>query len=60
MTKIIIAQRIHSIIEADKIIVLENGKIAGIGTHLELLNNCKEYQEIYYSQMDKEDTINGK
>ncbi|MEE0965814.1 MAG: ABC transporter ATP-binding protein [Bacilli bacterium] len=59
-TKIIIAQRIHSIIDADKIIVLENGKIAGVGTHIELMEKCKEYQEIYYSQINKEDTIDGK
>ncbi len=49
-TKIIIAQRISSVMGADKIIVLENGEIAGEGTHNELLETCKVYQEIYYSQ----------
>lgn len=53
-TKIIIAQRITSVIDADKIIVLEDGKIAGIGSHTELMQTCEEYRDIYYSQMDKE------
>lgn len=53
-TKIIIAQRITSVIDADKIIVLEDGKIAGTGTHSELMESCGEYRDIYYSQMDKE------
>ena len=53
-TKIIIAQRISSVIDADKIVVLEDGKIAGIGNHSELMKNCEEYRDIYYSQMDKE------
>ncbi len=53
-TKIIIAQRISSVIDADKIIVLENGRIAGEGTHDELLKTNREYQDIYYSQADKE------
>lgn len=53
-TKIIIAQRITSVIEADKILVLDDGKIAGMGSHEELLANCEPYQEIYYSQMDRE------
>lgn len=53
-TKIIIAQRISSVRDADKIVVLNEGEITGIGTHDELLANNLEYQEIYYSQMDKE------
>lgn len=53
-TKILIAQRISSVIDADKIVVLEDGKIAGIGNHSELMKNCEEYRDIYYSQMDKE------
>lgn len=53
-TKIIIAQRITSVIDADKIVVLEDGKIAGIGSHTELMQTCEEYRDIYYSQMDKE------
>lgn len=52
-TKIIIAQRISSVIDADKIVVVDDGKITGIGTHDELLANNVEYQEIYYSQTDK-------
>ncbi len=55
-TKIIIAQRISSVIDADKIVVIDDGKIAGIGHHDELINSCEEYKEIYYSQMDKEVT----
>jgi len=56
MTKIIIAQRISSVINADKIVVLDDGKIVGIGTHDELMQNCEAYSEIYYSQMDKKVT----
>ncbi|WP_349674593.1 ABC transporter ATP-binding protein [Lacrimispora sp.] len=53
-TKFIIAQRIGSVENADKIIVLDEGKIAGIGTHGELMETCEAYQEIYYSQKDRE------
>ena len=53
-TKVIIAQRITSVMEADKILVMDEGKIVGEGKHEELLANCEAYQEIYYSQMDKE------
>ena len=53
-TKIIIAQRITSVMEADMIVVMDEGRITGVGTHKELLENNNEYQEIYYSQMDKE------
>ncbi|MBQ8164943.1 MAG: ABC transporter ATP-binding protein [Clostridia bacterium] len=52
-TKIIIAQRISSVIDADKIIVMNNGVITGIGTHDKLINSNTEYQEIYYSQTEK-------
>jgi len=55
-TKIIIAQRISSVIDADKIVVIDDGRITGVGTHTELINSCEEYKEIYYSQMDKEVT----
>lgn len=52
-TKIIIAQRVSSVIDADRIIVLDGGRIVGIGTHEELMKTCETYSEIYYSQMDK-------
>lgn len=54
-TKIIVAQRIGSVHRADRIIVLENGKIAGCGSHDKLLKSCKVYQDIYYSQIGEED-----
>ncbi|HCG36520.1 MAG TPA: ABC transporter, partial [Clostridiales bacterium] len=54
-TKIIIAQRISSVMEADQIVVMEDGTITGMGTHEELLKSNTEYQEIYYSQMDKKE-----
>ncbi len=54
-TKIIIAQRISSVRDCDVIIVMDDGKITGIGSHDELLTGCTEYSEIYYSQMDKEE-----
>lgn len=50
-TKIIIAQRISSVEDADKIIVMENGKINGVGSHKELLKSNKIYKEVYISQM---------
>lgn len=54
-TKIIIAQRISSVKDAEKIIVMNDGKITGVGTHDELLASNVEYGEIYYSQMDKKE-----
>lgn len=54
-TKIIVAQRIASVRRADRIIVLENGRIAGCDSHEKLLKSCKAYQDIYYSQMGEED-----
>ncbi len=55
-TKLIIAQRITSVIDADQIVVMDEGKIVGNGRHEELLKTCETYQEIYYTQMDKEVT----
>lgn len=54
-TKIIVAQRISTIMDADLIIVLDNGRVAGQGTHKELLKDNKVYQEIAYSQLSKEE-----
>lgn len=58
-TKIIVAQRIGTIRDADKIIVLDQGKVAGIGTHDELMQNCAVYQDIAYSQLSKEELENA-
>ena len=55
MTKIIIAQRISSVRHADQIVVLDDGKVQGIGTHEELLAGNKIYQEIYDSQKEGAD-----
>ncbi|MFY9562602.1 MAG: ABC transporter ATP-binding protein [Limnochordia bacterium] len=57
-TTFIIAQRISSVMDADKIIVLEQGSIAGVGTHQELLESNRVYQEIYYSQINQEVAVN--
>lgn len=54
-TKLIIAQRITSVADADKIIVMDNGRVVGVGTHAELLKDCTTYQEIFYSQKDREE-----
>ncbi len=53
-TKLIIAQRISSVMDADLILVMEEGRIVGMGRHDELLASCDAYQEIYDSQMDRE------
>ena len=55
MTTFIVSQRTSSIQYADKILVLEDGKIAGLGTHKELLEDCEVYREIYDSQYQKPD-----
>ena len=54
-TVIIVAQRISTIMNADQIIVLDEGEIVGKGSHKELLKDCKIYQEIVYSQLEKEE-----
>ncbi len=54
-TKLLIAQRISSVETADRILVMDEGRIVGQGTHEELLNTCEAYQEIYYSQMSKKE-----
>ncbi|MCI9218425.1 MAG: ABC transporter ATP-binding protein [Lachnospiraceae bacterium] len=54
-TCLIVAQRIGTIMDADLILVMENGKIAGRGTHRELLESCPAYQEIAYSQLSEEE-----
>ncbi|WP_232698740.1 ABC transporter ATP-binding protein [Brevibacillus daliensis] len=53
-TTLLVAQRIHSVMGADQIIVLDNGQIVDIGNHLELIGRCDVYQEIYRSQMREE------
>ena len=58
-TKLIVAQRIGTIIDADKIVVLDSGKCVGMGTHEELLKSCKIYQEIALSQLGEEELKNA-
>lgn len=60
MTKLIVAQRISTIMDADQILVLDEGKVVGQGTHQELLASNAVYQEIAYSQLSKEELENGK
>ncbi|WIK66006.1 ABC transporter ATP-binding protein [Globicatella sanguinis] len=59
MTKLIVAQRISTIMDADLILVLDQGEVVGQGTHQELLANNEVYQEIAYSQLSKEELTNG-
>lgn len=58
-TKVIVAQRIGTIMDADLILVLEKGSIVGHGTHQELIKNCEVYKEIAYSQVSKEEIKNA-
>ena len=58
-TFIIVAQRINTIMDADKIIVLDEGQIAGIGTHSQLLKECGVYREIAFSQLSEEELGKG-
>lgn len=55
MTKVIVAQRIGTIMDADQILVLENGKVVGQGKHKDLLDNCQTYRDIALSQLSKEE-----
>lgn len=57
-TVIIVAQRIGTVLDADQIIVLEEGKIAGIGNHKELMKTCEVYKEIALSQLSEEELKN--
>lgn len=59
VTTFIVAQRIGTIKDADKIVVIDDGNVVGMGTHEELLKNCKVYQEIAYSQLSKEELENA-
>ena len=58
-TSLIVAQRIGTIMNADKIIVLDNGNAVGVGTHKELLKNCEVYKQIALSQLSKEELDNA-
>ena len=58
-TNIIVAQRVSTIMHADRIIVLDEGRIVGIGTHDELMKNCSEYREIAESQLSKAELEGG-
>ena len=58
-TSLIVAQRIGTIMNADKIVVLDSGKCVGMGTHKELLENCEVYKEIALSQLSKEELENA-
>ena len=54
-TVILVAQRVSTIMNAEQIVVLDNGMVAGIGTHRELLKTCEVYQEIAMSQLSKQE-----
>jgi ATP-binding cassette subfamily B protein len=54
-TVLIVAQRVSTVMDADRIIVMEKGLIAGTGSHRELMNNCDVYREIVYSQLSGEE-----
>ena len=58
-TCLIVAQRIGTIMDADKIIVIDEGKIVGMGRHKELLNTCNVYKEIALSQLSEEEINNA-
>ncbi len=58
-TLVIIAQRISTIMDADQIVVLEEGRMVGLGTHAQLMETCEEYREIAYSQLSEEELKGG-
>ena len=57
VTKLIIAQRINSVIDADKIVVMDGGRIVGCGNHETLMRDCQTYREIYWSQNDRKEAM---
>ena len=57
MTTIIVSQRANTVRYADQIVVLDDGKAAGIGTHEQLLENCQTYREIYWSQNERQEAV---
>ena len=59
MTVFIVSQRATSIKQADKILVLDDGELAGVGTHSELLKNCEVYREICLSQLSEQEVNRG-
>ena len=58
-TVIIVAQRISTVLAADHIVVLDEGRVAGVGTHAELMESCPEYREIALSQLSEEELVEG-
>ncbi len=57
MTTIIVSQRANTVRYADQIVVLDDGKAAGIGTHEQLLESCQIYREIYWSQNARQEAV---
>ena len=58
MTVFLVSQRATTVKNADKIVVLDDGKVVGVGTHAELLKTCHVYKEICLSQLSKEEVMN--